>query len=175
MANVWASWDAGPRKGSRRISPWGSGHDHERRGVAPELLRPAASWRRRGLLFGHRCHDYLLFEVSGQRGNGHWSSHGHYDPMTARKSPSDAGTSGQRCRRVGHFRARLDIERAPSSRVWCSVLGLRHRDVGYPSLRLLFARDRLIDGRNIVSARRYDESPCTPKPQNGGPEQTGEA
>ena len=32
--------------------------------------------------------------------------------------------------------ARLDIERTPSSSVWCSVLSLRHRDDGYPSLRL---------------------------------------
>ena len=59
----------------------------------------------------------------------HWS-------VRMRKVPSDAGTTGQRCRRFCHFRARLDIERTPSSSVWCSVLGLRHRDVGYPSLRL---------------------------------------
>lgn len=50
--------------------------------------------------------------------------------------PQPTSTTLGRCSRVGHFRARFDMERTPSSSVWCPVLGLGHRDVGYPSLGL---------------------------------------
>jgi hypothetical protein len=46
--------------------------DDESRSIPAELLRiPTSPAGRRRLFIGHCWHGYLLFEVSGQRGDGH--------------------------------------------------------------------------------------------------------